>query len=124
MREATYFRYWMHMAHGHNNPAHFGIRTKKYKLIFFCGADFTDTHAGRKVTRFDGNRYWKNTPAAWEFYDLEKDPKEMHNRYKNPAFQKTIARLKRELKRVREQLDETDKRYPRIQEVIDAHWDD
>ena len=34
-RKATYYRYWMHMAHGINVPAHFGIRTKKYKLIFY-----------------------------------------------------------------------------------------
>ena len=33
---ATYYRYWMHMAH-HDNPAHYGIRTKDYKLIFFYG---------------------------------------------------------------------------------------
>ena len=33
---ATYYRYWMHMAH-HANPAHYGIRTKDHKLIFFYG---------------------------------------------------------------------------------------
>ena len=33
---ATYYRYWMHMAH-HDNPAHFGIRTKRFKLIYFYG---------------------------------------------------------------------------------------
>ena len=40
-RTSTYYRYWMHMAHGHNNPAHFGLRTDRYKLIFFYGCDFT-----------------------------------------------------------------------------------
>ena len=34
-RTETYYRYWMHMAHKLGNPAHFGIRTNKYKLIFF-----------------------------------------------------------------------------------------
>ena len=48
----------------------------------------------------------------------------MHNRYADPAFGKTIARLKQELKQVRQQLDETDKKYPRIQKIIDTHWDD
>jgi len=24
-QQETYYRYWMHMAHNHNNPAHFGI---------------------------------------------------------------------------------------------------
>jgi N-acetylglucosamine-6-sulfatase len=39
-RKATYYRYWMHMAHAHVNPAHFGVRTKNYKLIFFYGSDY------------------------------------------------------------------------------------
>lgn len=30
----TYYRYWMHME-DHMLPAHFGIRTKDYKLIFY-----------------------------------------------------------------------------------------
>jgi len=29
-KDATYYRYWMHMAHAHANPAHFGILTKDY----------------------------------------------------------------------------------------------
>ncbi|HAA88480.1 MAG TPA: acetylglucosamine-6-sulfatase, partial [Verrucomicrobiales bacterium] len=35
----AYYRYWMHMAH-HDNPGHVGIRTKRYKLIYFYGADY------------------------------------------------------------------------------------
>ena len=37
-RQASYYRYWMHMKH-HYNPAHFGIRTKEWKLILFYGVD-------------------------------------------------------------------------------------
>ena len=29
-REEAYYRYWMHIAHYFGNPAHFGIRTKRY----------------------------------------------------------------------------------------------
>lgn len=123
-RKATYYRYWMHMAHLHNNPAHFGIRTERYKLIFFYGCDFTDTHRGRKTTKHGGNRYFANTPPAWEFYDLKEDPREMHNQYGNPEYANVITKLKKELKRVREDLNETDAKYPHIQKIIDAHWDD
>ncbi|MFN3168651.1 MAG: sulfatase [Phycisphaeraceae bacterium] len=123
-RDATYYRYWMHMAHGHNNPAHFGIRTKRYKLIFFYGMDYTDTHAGKPVVGRDGNRYWKNTPAAWELYDLEKDPLEMHNRYGDPAYNDVVAELKAQLKAERDMLGDTDADHPRIRRVIDEHWDD
>lgn len=123
-RAGTYYRYWMHMAHGHNNPAHFGIRTKRHKLIFFYGMDFTDTHAGRAVEGRDGNRYWKNTPVAWEFYDLEKDPLEMHNRYDDPAYADVIAKLKDQLKAERESIGDTDEEHPRIRRVIAEHWGD
>ncbi len=122
-RTATYYRYWMHMAHGHNNPAHFGIRTERYKLIFFYGCDFTDTAKGRKNTRNDGNRYYPNTPPAWEFYDLKTDPKEMTNQYANPKYKSTIAKLKKDLKQKRAELNETDEKYPRIQKIIDENWD-
>jgi len=123
-RRSTYYRYWMHMAHGHNNPAHFGIRTKQYKLIFYYGADFTNIHAGRAVEGKGGNRFWENTPAAWEFYDLQRDPCEMHNRYGDPEYAARISSLKAELGRVRKEIGEADEKYPRIQRIIDAHWND
>ncbi len=123
-RQGTYYRYWMHMAHGHNNPAHFGIRTKQHKLIFFYGMDYTDTHNERLVTKHGGNRFWKNTPVAWEFYDLSKDPHEMNNRYGDPDYQAIVSSLKLQLKRLREEIGDTDQDYPRIQEAIKAHWDE
>ncbi|MBL7077433.1 MAG: sulfatase [Kiritimatiellae bacterium] len=106
-RTSTYYRYWMHMAHNLAVPAHFGIRGERYKLVFFYGC----APNGK-------NR----TPAAWEFYDLEKDPHEMHNQYGNPEYGKTIADMKAELKSTREDLNETDKKYPAIQAIIDANW--
>ncbi len=121
-RKATYYRYWMHMAHGHNNPAHFGIRTKKHKLIFFYGVDYTDIHNKKKVVGRDGNRFWKSTPAAWEFYDLVKDPREMNNRYGDIEYREIIESLKAELKNVRRELADTDEDNPRIRQIINAHW--
>ena len=123
-RTATYYRYWMHMAHGHNNPAHFGVRTERYKLIFFYGCDFTDVLAGEKRTDRGGNRYYPNTPAAWELYDLANDPHEMTNVYGKPEYATVVAELKAQLLALREELDETDTAYPHIQEIIDRHWND
>lgn len=123
-RKGTYYRYWMHMAHGHNNPAHFGIRTKRYKLIFFYGMDYTNKHAGKIVEGRDGNRDWGNTPVAWEFYDLEKDPLEMHNRYGDPAYKAVVGQLKKQLKTERETIGDTDEDHPRIKQAIAEHWDD
>lgn len=114
----------MHVAHGHDNPAHFGIRTQRYKLIFFYGCDFTSIHRGKEVTRHGGNRFGPSTPVAWELYDLEKDPHEMHNVYVDPAYKEVASRLKKQLRKTREELGETDKKYPRVQAIVDKHWDD
>ena len=107
-RKVTYYRYWMHMAHGLRVPAHFGIRSEQYKLIFFYGCN--PDGGGRR------------TPVAWEFYDLEKDPFEMQNLYADRQYSKIIKAMKVELKKVRANLNETDEKYPHIQAIIDAHW--
>jgi N-acetylglucosamine-6-sulfatase len=106
-RTSLYYRYWMHMAHNLGTPAHFGLRTTQYKLIFFYGANYEGT---------------ANTPVAWEFYDLKKDPAEMRNAYLTPEYQPIIVRMKAELKQVRADLNETDAEFPGIQKLIDAHW--
>ena len=118
-REETYYRYWMHMAHYLGNPAHFGIRTKKYKLIFFYGVDYEDPPR----TDYWGSQADIVTPPGWEFYDLDKDPDEMNNQYDNPDYAEIIADLKIRLKSTREQLNETDQNYPHIQKIIDENWD-
>ena len=35
-RTSMYYRYWMHLAH-FNIPAHYGVRTERYKLIYYYG---------------------------------------------------------------------------------------
>jgi uncharacterized sulfatase len=125
-QQATYYRYWMHLAHRHQNPAHFGIRTKDYKLIFFYGKYWVDTDDPNVTYNKQswGNDYANHTPPAWEFYDLKTDPNEMHNLYSDAAYASLILNLKSQLIKLREDLNETDKNYPHIQKVIDAHWDD
>jgi uncharacterized sulfatase len=124
--QATYYRYWMHMAHRHANPAHFGVRTKAYKLIFYYGRYWVDTDDPSADWNNDswGNDFTRHTPVAWEFYDLKKDPKEMNNAYHHPAYQETIGLLKQQLAQLRFELNETDANYPHIQTIIDQHWND
>ena len=107
-RKVTYYRYWMHMAHGLQVPAHFGIRNERYKLIFFYGCN--------------PNGKGRQTPAAWEFYDLKKDPSEMKNLYPDPQYSKIIKAMKVELKKTRADLNETDEKYPHIQAIINTNW--
>jgi uncharacterized sulfatase len=118
-RDATYYRYWMHMAHKLANPAHFGIRTERYKLIFFYGMDYIK--GGRPGW---GTRSEWNTPPGWELYDLEQDPQEMNNVYGDPNYADVVKEMKKRLKNLREELNETDEKYPHIQKVIEAHWDE
>ncbi|MEM7478170.1 MAG: sulfatase [Planctomycetota bacterium] len=108
-RTATYYRYWMHMAHNLAVPAHFGIRGERYKLIFFYGLN-------EKIPND------RPTPAAWEFYDLEKDRFEMQNLYEDPGHREIIDRMKKQLVSLRKSLSETDEAYPAIQQVIEANW--
>ena len=93
-RTATYYRYWMHMMH-HDIPAHFGLRTKNYKLIFFYGQATEESTYGKPSMPWKKDSYLiKPTPAAWEFYDLQSDPHEMRNQYSNPKYAKSIRFLK------------------------------
>jgi arylsulfatase A-like enzyme len=82
-RQKIYYRYWHHQTH---RPAHLGIRTARYKLIFFYGKE-KDKSRAMSIT----------TPDVWEFYDLQKDPKEQHNAYLDPEYQELILSLKRGL---------------------------
>jgi arylsulfatase A-like enzyme len=106
--KSTYYRYWMHMAH-HDNPAHFGVRTKQYKLIFFYGQNYKK--GGPKPTQ-----------PGWELYDMKNDPHEMNNLYGDPKYTSIIKELKTELLRLRKKYNETDQNYPHIQRVIDEYW--
>jgi N-acetylglucosamine-6-sulfatase len=117
-RQETYYRYWMHMAHHLGTPAHFGIRTSQYKLIFFYGVDFEDPP--RKG--YWGSKAEIVTPPGWEFYDLLQDPNEMQNLYSDPEYSEVINDLKTRLKSLRKELNETDERYPHIQDIIDKNW--
>ena len=131
-RGATYYRYWMHRAH-HDVPAHFGIRTKSHKLIFFYGQHYLDNppasfgaYDDPPGVRYTPERQPSNfaTPPAWELYDLEKDPQELNNVYKDPFYANVVRDLKAELKRQRELYNETDEAYPRLAALIEKHWDD
>ncbi len=127
-RKVTYYRYWMHMAHKLAVPAHFGVRSDRYKLIFFYGSDFVKVEPDRKELGWgmknnkDLNRYHPNTPAGWEFYDLENDPFEMKNIYNDTKYSKHVNAMKLELKMVREELNETDEQYPHIRKIVEANW--
>jgi arylsulfatase A-like enzyme len=94
-RKAMYYRYWMHLA-DHGVPAHYGIRTTRYKLIYYYGKPLGSTGALPKET----------TPE-WELFDLEKDPHEMNSVYGDPKYGKIQKQLTAEMYRLQKECGDS-----------------
>ena len=107
-RTSTYYRYWMNYAH-HDVPAHYGLRTADYKLIFFYGLPLDAPGAKPSDTR-----------PGWELYDLERDPREARNVYGLAEYAEVAERLKAELDRIKTEIGDTDERYPVLMELREA----
>ncbi|MEM1228302.1 MAG: sulfatase [Planctomycetota bacterium] len=93
-KDATYYQYWMHMAH-HDVPAHIGMRTKRYKLILFHGTSGGVSYNKRRSL---------DTPPAWELYDLRVDPTESNNLANDPEHAELLVSLKYKLALLRDQV--------------------
>jgi hypothetical protein len=77
-RESLYYHYYEYPG-AHSVRKHEGVANKRYKLMHFYEID------------------------EWEFYDLEKDPREMQSQYKNPEYIEVIEQLKIELNKLKQQ---------------------
>ena len=84
--QSMYYRYWMHLAH-HHVYAHYGIRTRRYKLIYYYADALGQPGAIDE----------KKAPE-WELFDLERDPHELNNVYHHPEYADTAEQLRRELR--------------------------
>lgn len=105
-RKSMYYRYWTNEQGSPDRPAHIGVRNDRYKLMYLYGT----TMIGKGDKPLPAEEVGK--PADnWEFYDLQKDPKENHNAYNDPAYAHIIQDMKQELIRLRaEYKDDTDNR--------------
>ncbi len=91
-REAMYYRYWMHKAH-HNVYAHYGIRTRRHKLIYYY-ADALG-QAGTIDETYE---------PEWELFDLLEDPRELRSVYHDPAYTGVRSRLTAKLHRLQAEV--------------------
>ena len=89
---SIYYRYWMHLAQ-HGVAAHYGVRTRRHKLIYYYGEALNTTGS------VDDPRQ-----PEWELFDLETDPMELHNVYDDPDYDDIVAALKAELARLQERV--------------------
>ena len=95
-RTSMYYRYWMHLG-GHNVCAHWGIRTERYKLIYYYGRP-----CGQPGAK---DEEWE---PEWELFDLEKDPAELHSVHDDPAYAVVATELKAELRRLKKEAKDHD----------------
>jgi arylsulfatase A-like enzyme len=82
-RTSMYYRYY-HDPGDHNTRAHYGLRTRTHKLIYF----------------------WKKD--QWELFDLVNDPHELHNLYGEPGQESLTLTLKNELARLKKEMRDDD----------------
>jgi arylsulfatase A-like enzyme len=80
-RTSMYYRYY-HYPQDHRVQPHYGVRTERYKLIYFNKID------------------------QWELFDLQKDPHELKNVYNDPAYAETRKELKEEMYRLKKELQD------------------
>ncbi|NQT87183.1 sulfatase [bacterium] len=78
-RDAVYYHYHQKDSGrtAHTVARHYGVRTERHKLVYVYDHD------------------------AWELYDLQSDPDEMHNLYADPKHADTVKALKQRLAALR-----------------------
>lgn len=122
-QQSMYYRYWMHGAH-FNIPSHYGIRTKDYKLIFFYSRSLGYAY-DKHYPNYKGSieeLLIQETEPYWELYDLKNDLHEMNNVYNNPDYSDIVAKLKNELRELKEHYGDTDSQYLEMKEVVENYW--
>ena len=82
VRDAHYYRYYEHDDNSHHVWAHYGVRTDRYKLIYY----YAD---GMGLPNTGDTSY----PPEWELFDLGRDPYELTSVHLDPAY----AGIRREL---------------------------
>jgi len=105
-RHEVYFRYWMHRAHRHDVPAHYGLRTKRWKLTFFYGLPLDATGCLDEPT-----------PPGWELYDMAADPFELKNLYDDPAYAEVARDMTARLDAAKRRYGDDDDLYPELTDL-------
>lgn len=87
LHDALYYHFYENLEH--KVAKHIGVRTDRYKLIYF----------------YENNE--------WELYDLEKDPREMKNLYGNPSYKTVAEMMKNQLQKAQNQYKDSEPGLPK-----------
>ena len=82
LHDALYYHFYENLEH--KVTKHIGVRTDRYKLVYF----------------------YEN--GDWELYDLAKDQKEMKNVYNDPAYKAVVKTMKEKLQQLKAQYKDTE----------------
>ncbi len=77
-------------------PAHYGLRTRRWKLIYYYGKPLGMRGANPPDTQPD-----------WELFDMQNDAREMKNLYHDPKYAGIVKELKAELHRRQQEVGDT-----------------
>ena len=80
--QLAYHRYWMHNDIIHEAWAHYGVRDRRWKLIYWYNKDL-----GQIGARPNG------APPEWELFDTVSDPHELMNLAGDPAHAGVFAQM-------------------------------
>ena len=117
-RSSIYYHYYDYPTY-HMVRKHDGVRTDRYKLIYFYGEGGLDAVKENKYQRQPGTRehgcmtyltslgYFEPKDSAVnynELYDLQADPHELNNLYGNPGYEKITKQLQKQLNDYRKSI--------------------
>ncbi len=95
-RKSMYYRYWMHNDGDHHVPAHYGIRTERWKLIYYYGKPLGMAGA-----------HPPDSAPDWELFDLRNDPQEQRNLYHDSKYASVVRQLKAELQQRQQEMGDS-----------------
>jgi len=93
--ESVYDRYWEHDDPNHHAPAHYGVRTRRYKYIHYYGDGLGAPGSSDRIFA-----------QEFELYDLASDPQELTNLAGDPEYASVLAQLREELARLQERYQD------------------
>ncbi|KAI8943857.1 hypothetical protein NX059_001829 [Plenodomus lindquistii] len=82
-QQIAYHRYWMHNDAIHHAYAHYGVRDKRYKLIYWYNEDFG----------LEGANPGGADEKEWELFDCTEDPLELFNVYHEDKYADVVKKM-------------------------------